>query len=101
MQPPDHKAILRALAAEDGCQASLKAAAHIEYIERRLTSALDRVRHLQQKLHSTRQQRNDLRRQLKGEQNAGISTLCTDHLGGVDDGCGHDNHDRNAAVELV
>ena len=101
MQPPDHKAILRKLAAEDGCQASLKAAAHIEYIERRLTSALDRVRHLQQKLHSTRQQRNELRQQLKGEQNVGISTLCTDYLGGVDDGCGHDSHDCNAAVELV
>jgi hypothetical protein len=101
MQPPDHKAILRALAAKDGCQASLKAAAHIEYIERRLTSALDRVRHLQQKLHSTRQQRNDLRRQLKGKQNVGISTLCADHLGGVDDGHGHDNHDCNAVVELV
>jgi len=69
MLPPDHKAVLRALAAEDGCQASLKAAAHIEYIERRLTSALDRVRHLQQKLHSTRSQRNELRRQLKEKEN--------------------------------
>ena len=101
MTPTDHKAILRKLAAEDGCRASLNAAAHIEYIERRLTSALDRVRHLQQKLHSTRQQRNELRQQLKGEQNAGISTLCADHLGGVDDGRGHDSHDCNAAVELV
>ena len=69
MQPLDHKAILRKLAAEDGCQASLKAAAHIEYIERRLTSALDRVRHLQQKLHSTRSQRNELQRQLKEKEN--------------------------------
>jgi predicted transcriptional regulator len=101
MTPTDHKSVLRALAEKDGCQASLKAAAHIEYIERRLTSALDRVRHLQQKLHSTRQQRNELRQQLKRKQNAGISTLCADYLGGVDDRCGHDNHDCNAAVELV
>jgi len=35
----DHKAALRALAAEDGCKASLLAAAHIEYIERQLVSS--------------------------------------------------------------
>jgi chromosome segregation ATPase len=64
MTPTDHKAVLRKLAAEDGCEASLRAAAHIEYIERRLASALDSVRHLQNKLHNTRQQRNELRRQL-------------------------------------
>lgn len=69
MTPTDHKAVLRKLAAEDGCQASLKAAAHIEYIERRLTSAIDHVRHLQQKLHSTRNQRNELRRQLMEKEN--------------------------------
>ena len=61
----DHKAALRALAAEDGCKASLLAAAHIEYIERRLASALESVRHLKEKLHSTRHQRNELRRKLK------------------------------------
>ena len=70
MTPTDHKAVLRKLAAEDGCEASRRAAAHIEYIERRLASALDRVRHLQQKLHSTRNQRNDLRRQLMEKENA-------------------------------
>ena len=37
----DHKAVLRKLAEDDGCQASLKAADHIEYIERRLISAAD------------------------------------------------------------
>ena len=89
MTPTDHKAVLRKLAAEDGCQASLKAAAHIEYIERRLTSALDRVRHLQQKLHSTRSQRNELRRQLKGEQNVGNScgsALVPNRCGDLGDG---------------
>jgi hypothetical protein len=89
MTPTDHKAVLRKLAAEDGCQASLKAAAHIEYIERRLTSALDRVRHLQQKLHSTRQQRNELRQQLKGEQNVGNScgsALVPNRCGDLGDG---------------
>ena len=101
MLPPDHKAVLRKLAAEDGCRASLNAAAHIEYIERRLVSAIDHVRRLQHQLHNTRQQRNELRKQLKGKQNAGIFTLCADHLGGVDDRCGHDSHDCNAAVELV
>ena len=64
MRPTDHKAVLRKLADDDGCEASLKAAAHIEYIERRLASALDSVRHLQNKLYNTRQQRNELRRQL-------------------------------------
>jgi hypothetical protein len=73
MQPTDHKAVLRKLAEEDGCQASLKAAAHIEYIERRLTSALDRVRHLQQKLHNTRDQRNKLRKKLMEKENVGNS----------------------------
>ncbi len=70
MQPTDHKAVLRKLADADGCEASLKAAAHIEYIERRLASSLESVRHLKDKLHSTRQQRNELRRQLKEKENA-------------------------------
>ena len=65
----DHKAVLRKLAEEDGCQASLKAAAHIEYIERRLVSAMDQIKHLQQKLHNTRHQRNELRRQLMEKEN--------------------------------
>jgi transposase len=69
VQVTDHKAVLRKLAAEDGCQASLKAAAHIEYIERRLVSAMDQIRHLQQKLHNTRHQRNELRRKLEGNEN--------------------------------
>ena len=76
MTPTDHKAVLRKLAAEDGCEASLKAAAHIEYIERRLASALESVRHLKEKLHSTRQQRNELRRQLMEKENGGIH--CSD-----------------------
>ena len=65
----DHKAVLRKLAEDDGCQASLKAADHIEYIERRLISAMDQIKHLQQKLHNTRHQRNELRRQLKEKEN--------------------------------
>jgi len=89
MQPTDHKAVLRKLAEEDGCQASLKAAAHIEYIERRLTSAIDHVRRLQHQLHNTRQQRNELRRQLKGKQNVGNScgsALISDCCGDLGDG---------------
>ena len=69
MQPTDHKAVLRKLAAEDGSEASLKAAAHIEYIERRLVSALESVRHLSDKLYRTRHQRNELRRQLMEKEN--------------------------------
>lgn len=72
MTPTDHKSALRALAAEDGCEASRRAADHIEYIERRLASALDSVRHLKEKLHSTRHQRNQLRRQLMERKNGGI-----------------------------
>jgi len=73
MNPTDHKAVLRKLAEEDGCEASRKAAAHIEYIERRLANALDSVRNLKEKLHNTRRQRNELRRQLKEKENGGIS----------------------------
>jgi len=89
MTPTDHKAVLRKLAAEDGCQASLKAAAHIEYIERRLTSALDRVRHLQQKLHNTRSQRNELRKKLTERENVGNScgsAFISDCCGDLGDG---------------
>jgi len=60
----DHKAALRALAAEDGCKASLLAAAHIEYIERQLASSRDYSENLRRKLERVRHQRNELRRQL-------------------------------------
>ena len=76
MTPTDHKVALRALAAEDGCEASRRAAAHIEYIERRLASALESVRHLKEKLHNTRHQRNELRRQLMELNHGGIP--CSD-----------------------
>jgi hypothetical protein len=64
MTPTDHKAVLRKLAAEDGCEASLKAAAHIEYIERQLTSSRSYSENLRRKLERVRHQRNELRRQL-------------------------------------
>jgi hypothetical protein len=89
MRPTDHKAVLRKLADADGCEASRKAAAHIEYIERRLASALDSVRHLQNKLYNTRQQRNELRRQLKEKENGGIprgSAVVPDRCGDLGDG---------------
>jgi hypothetical protein len=57
----DHKAALRALAEEDGCKASFKAAAHIEYLERQLTSSRDYSEHLRRKLERVRNQRNELR----------------------------------------
>jgi F0F1-type ATP synthase gamma subunit len=60
----DHKAALRALAAEDGCKASLLAAAHIEYIERQLASSRNYSENLRRKLERVRHQRNELRRQL-------------------------------------
>ena len=89
MLPPDHKAVLRKLAAEDGCRASLNAAAHIEYIERRLVSAIDHVRRLQHQLHNTRQQRNELRRQLAEKENGGIPrgrAAVSDRCGDLGDG---------------
>ena len=64
MTPTDHKAVLRKLAAEDGCEASLKAAAHIEYIERQLASSRSYSENLRRKLERVRHQRNELRRQL-------------------------------------
>ena len=64
MTPTDHKAVLRKLAAEDGCEASLKAAAHIEYIERQLTSSRSYSENLRRKLERVRHQRNELRREL-------------------------------------
>jgi hypothetical protein len=65
MTPVDHKAVLRALAASDGCQASLKAADHIEYLERRLVSARDYEETLRRKLSKVRHQRDELRRLLQ------------------------------------
>jgi chromosome segregation ATPase len=89
MRPTDHKAVLRKLADADGCEASRKAAAHIEYIERRLASALDSVRNLKEKLYKTRHQRNELRRQLMEREH-----------GGNQDIVGR-NDDRGAAVDPV
>jgi primosomal protein N'' len=60
----DHKAVLRALAEKDGCRASLKAAEHIEYLERRLVSARDYEERLRRKLAKVRHQRDELARQL-------------------------------------
>ena len=76
MTPTDHKAALRALAAEDGCEASLKAAAHIEYIERQLSSSRNYSENLRRKLERVRHQRNELRRQLMERENGGIH--CSD-----------------------
>ena len=101
MKPTDHKSVLRKLAEEDGCEASRKAAAHIEYIERRLVSALESVRHLKEKLHSTRQQRNKLRRQLEARQNGGDTSICGDHAGNVADGYRHDHFDGGSSVVPV
>jgi hypothetical protein len=64
MTPTDHKAVLRKLAAEDGCEASLKAADYIEYLERRLVSSRDYEKNLCRKLERVRHQRNSLRLEL-------------------------------------
>jgi len=69
MTPTDHKAVLRKLAEEDGCQASLKAADHIEYIERQLTSAREYQEQLRRKLGKVRHQRDELKRQLTEKEN--------------------------------
>ena len=65
----DHKAVLRALAEQDGCEASKRAAAHIEYLERQLVSARDYQEQLRRKLAKVRHQRDEARRmtQTKGE----------------------------------
>ena len=70
MTPTDHKAVLRKLAAEDGCQASLKAADHIEYIERLLTSAREYQEQLRSKLAKVRHQRDELKHELMEKENA-------------------------------
>ena len=69
MTPTDHKAVLRKLAAEDGCQASLKAADHIEYIERQLASAREYQEQLRRKLGKVRHQRDELKSQLMEKEN--------------------------------
>ena len=99
MQPTDHKAVLRALAEKDGCQASLKAAAHIEYLERQLTSARDYQEQLRRKLGKVRHQRDTLRRQLMGEEHVGVFNLRADHFGGLVDGRGCDCDPADPAVE--
>jgi hypothetical protein len=77
----DHKAALRALAAEDGCKASLLAAAHIEYIERQLVSSRDYSDNLRRKLERVRHQRNELRRQLMEKTHGGNTAGRNDDRG--------------------
>ena len=77
----DHKAALRALAAQDGCEASLKAADHIEYLERRLVSSRDYSDNLRRKLERVRHQRNELRRQLMEKEHGGDIVGCNDDRG--------------------
>lgn len=77
----DHKAALRALAAEDGCKASLLAAAHIEYIERQLASSRNYSENLRRKLERVRHQRNELRRQLMEKEHGGNSVDHNDDRG--------------------
>jgi len=81
MKQTDHKAVLRKLAEIDGCQASLKAAAHIEYIERQLTSARDYQEQLRRKLGKVRHQRDELRRQLTEKENGGSNWNDDSHPG--------------------
>jgi hypothetical protein len=96
----DHKAALRALAEQDGCKASLLAAAHIEYIERQLASSRDYSENLRRKLERVRHQRNELRRQLMEKTHGGNTAgcnCCSDLAGGR----GDDRRDSGAAVEPV
>jgi len=96
----DHKAALRALAADDGCKASLLAAAHIEYIERQLVSSRNYSENLRRKLERVRHQRNELRRQLMEKEHGGDTVGCN-CCSDLADGCGDDRRDSGAAVELV
>ena len=57
----DHKARLRELAAIDGCKASLAAADHIDYLEKRLIKARLYEERLRRKLSKARHQRDRLR----------------------------------------
>ena len=90
----DHKAALRALAAEDGCKASLLAAAHIEYIERQLVSSRNYSENLRRKLERVRHQRNELRRQLMEKEHDGS-------IVGRNDDCGAAGGSGGVAVEPV
>ena len=96
----DHKAALRALAAEDGCKASLLAAAHIEYIERQLVSSRNYSENLRRKLERVRHQRNELRRQLMEKTHGGDTAGCN-CCSDLDGGWGNDRRDGGAAVEPV
>ena len=96
----DHKAALRALAAEDGCKASLLAAAHIEYIERQLVSSRNYSENLRRKLERVRHQRNELRRQLMEKGNGGNTASCN-CCSDLDGGRGDDRDAGGAAVEPV
>ena len=97
----DHKAALRALAADDGCKASLMAAAHIEYLERQLTSSRSYSENLRRKLERVRHQRNELRRQLMELNHDGDTVIRADHTGDVVDGRGDDRDNNGTAVEPV
>ena len=97
----DHKAALRALAAQDGCKASLLAAAHIEYIERQLVSSRNYSENLRRKLERVRHQRNELRRKLEEKEHDGGASIRAGHTGDMADGRGDDYDRGGAAVEPV
>ena len=101
MTPTDHKAVLRKLAEEDGCEASKRAAGHIEYIEKQLTSSRDYAENLRRKLVRVRHQRDELRRQLMEKGNDGTTSICADHTGNMADRRGDDHDHSGAAVEPV
>ena len=101
MRPTDHKAVLRKLAEEDGCEASKRAAGYIEYIEKQLTSSRDYAENLRRKLVRVRHQRDELRRQLMEKGNGGNISICADYTGDMADRRGDDCCDDGAAVEHV
>ena len=101
MKPTDHKAVLRKLAEEDGCEASKRAAGYIEYIEKQLTSSRDYAENLRRKLVRVRHQRDELRRKLMEKGNGGNISICADHTGDMADGHRDDCCDGGAAVEHV
>ena len=101
MKPTDHKAVLRKLAEEDGCEASKRAAGYIEYIEKQLTSSRDYAENLRRKLVRVRHQRDELRRQLMEKGNGGNISICADHTGNMADRRGDDCCDDGTAVEHV
>ena len=99
MTPTDHKAVLRKLAAIDGCQASRRAADHIEYLERQLTSARDYQENLRRKLAKVRHQRDTLRRQLTGDEHVGIFDIRADHPGRLVNGRRGDHNNAGDGLE--